>query len=209
MQDIGPYKDVRRDFFCSYFNKAKNYLQYGEGSNDAHWAKWKSYEKKVQLNPEQKQLISNFKRKINLLVLSGDWCGDCQRQGPMLYKIAELANSSNQLKDSKPLIDLRFIDNKKHPALQDELRINGAEKVPVAVFLTEDFLEVQRFGDKHLSVYRRLCAENNPAYCETGIGIDNIEDRRLELEISEWINLFERIQYLLSLSPLLKKRYND
>lgn len=209
MKDLAPYKDNRREFFNSHFSKAQSYVKYGEASNPLHWAKWKAYEKKIRLNENQKKIIETFKRKINILVLSGDWCGDCQRQGPMLHAISEYANQSVKLKDQDICLDLRFIDNKQNPELQDELRINGAEKVPVAVFLTEDFLEVQRFGDKHLSVYRMLASENNSSYCETGIGIDDVEDLRLEMEISEWLGLTERVQHMLSLSPLLKKRYND
>ncbi len=195
MIDISPYKDLRREFYKSYFEKALSYDKYREESNSPYWTKWERHEGLISLTGNNKQTVSDFKRKLNVLVLSGVWCGDCQRQGPMLYRIAK----------ENPLIDLRFIESKSNPELQDELRINGAEKVPVAVFLSEDFLEIQRFGDRHLSYYRRTVEKSNAAYCETGIIDPEISE--LDSELTEWCETFERIQHILSLSPFLKKRY--
>lgn len=197
MQDISPYKDLRREFFHNQFENALDYYSYGQKYGAHHWPKWERYEKIVTLSDSQKSIISNFKRKLNVLVLSGTWCGDCQRQGPILKAIA----------DCSSFINLKFTESRNNPDLQNELRINGAEKVPVAVFLSEDFLELQRFGDKHLSVYQRLVQEHSGAYCETGIG--DPETDLLALEVEEWMKLFERVQHLLYLSPLLKKRYNN
>lgn len=38
-----------------------------------------------------------------------------------------------------PAIEFRYLDNQQNPELQEELRINGAEEVPVVVVLSEDF----------------------------------------------------------------------
>ncbi len=195
-KDISPYKDLRRDFFARFFNQALPFDEYGN-SNSLHWPKWQRYFKLIDLETTQKELIKSFKRKLNILVLSGIWCGDCQRQGPMLKAIA----------DSCELINLRFIESRDNPELQDELRINGAEKVPVVVFLSEDFFEIQRFGDRHLSVYKRLIKEQSAAYCETGFGAP--EETYLKEELKEWIDTFERVQHLLYMSPFLRKKYNN
>jgi thiol-disulfide isomerase/thioredoxin len=193
--DVTPYKDLRREFFANYFNKALPYSNYGTSS--PYWPKWERYSKLVELNSAQLKTIQNFKRKLKVLVLSGVWCGDCQRQGPILEAISRESS----------LIDLRFIESRENSDLQDELRINGAEKVPVVVFLSEDFLELERFGDRHLSVYRRLADEDTGAYCETGIG--NPEVVFLKEETNEWVTTFERVQYILKLSPFLKRKYNE
>ena len=46
-------------------------------------------------------------------------------------------------------VRMRVIDRDLDPALRDELRIMGAMRIPVVVFLTEDFFEVQRYERLH------------------------------------------------------------
>ncbi|HMO17318.1 MAG TPA: thioredoxin family protein [Oligoflexia bacterium] len=199
LPDISPYLDQRREFFCKWFNNALSYQEYLNESPQPHKDKWENSFNKLMLSKEQISLIKSFERRLNILVLSGSWCGDCVRQGPMLEIISRESN----------LFDLRFIDNRSSPEFGNELRINGAEKVPVAVFLSEDFLEIQRFGDRHLSVYRRLVSEDNVksagAYCDPGI-IPSPETE-IEEELGEWLETIERVQHILYLSPLLKRRY--
>jgi thiol-disulfide isomerase/thioredoxin len=201
LQDISPYYDPRREFFHSYYEKALPYLEYLDHAPQTHREKWNTMYEKVSPGAHEIAIIKSFKRILHLLVLSGSWCGDCVRQGPMLRKIEE----------ASPLIKVRFIDNKTYPELTNELRINGAEKVPVVVSLSEDFLELGRFGDRHLSVYRTHAYEaeksNTGAFCDTGI-IPPASDP-LSYEFNEWVTYIERNQHLLYLSPLLRKRYND
>ncbi len=73
--------------------------------------------------------------------------------------------------------------------------------------LSEDFFEVGRFGDSHHSVYKRKLATELGAVCDPGLVRAKDEDLRTELV--EWINYFDRIQAILRLSPLLRRRYSD
>ena len=133
---------------------------------------------------------------MNLLVLSGVWCGDCARQGPIL----------NLIETVQPLVSCRYLDNRANPELQDELRINGAEKVPVIVVLSEDFFELARFGDRHLSVYRRKAATELGAACDPGLIAPADE---LKVEGDEWVEYLDRLQLMLRLAPMLRKRYGE
>lgn len=191
-----PYRDHRQEFFADYFAKATPYAQYLSGSQYA--ARWHEFEKKISLSGPDAALISSFVRPMNILVLSGVWCGDCARQGPMLNTIAE----------KNPLISLRFIDNKENPALQDELRVCGAERVPVVVTLTEDFFELGRFGDRHLSVYRRKARTELGPSCEVGFASAAPLDELVE-ELGEWTNYLERLQLLTRLAPYYRRKYSD
>ena len=119
------------------------------------------------------------------------------RQGPMLNIIARAA----------PDFNLRFAENSACPPLVNELRIHGGSRVPVVVTLSEDFYELSRFGDKHLSVYRRKAAEEAVGACETGFIPP--EGEALKEELAEWITHFQRLQLMLQLSPLLKARYGE
>lgn len=195
------YKDKRQDFFRNFFSQALSYEDF-LASADSHYssslysAKWKSYEQQLSLSSAQVETLQSFKRQINALVLAGAWCGDCARQGAM-FKILAL---------NCPQLNFRFIDNRSNPELQEELRINGAEKVPVVVSLSEDFFELNRFGDRHLSVYRGKLSRELGAACDPGIFTPQAE---LAEELGEWISHFERLQAILRLSPLLRARYAD
>lgn len=153
-----------------------------------------SYES-ARLSDEQRSLLAAFRRKQNILVLSGIWCGDCARSCPLLVKIAEATST----------ISLRFVESRSDPTLVDELRIHGASRVPVVVTLSEDYFEVSRFGDRTLSVYRRKASEELGPSCAIG----GSSSAALDAEIADWVSHVERSELMLRLSGLLRARYND
>ncbi|MCB0322219.1 MAG: thioredoxin family protein [Bdellovibrionales bacterium] len=197
MTSLAPYQDARAQFFRDWFERGASYESYLATGTPEQLARWRAYEAQLTPDTEQLERLRGFRRQMNVLVLSGIWCGDCMRQGPMLRLIEQTA----------PAFTVRWLDNKANPELQNELRINGAEKVPVVVTLSEDFFELSRFGDRHLSVYRRKAATEFGTACDPGIVGPSAEELRQELE--EWIAHFERPQLMLRLAPLLRKRYAD
>lgn len=189
--------DTKSDFFRKYFQQAETYEVFLNNSEPAHKSRWQGYESKFSLTAEQKELLSGFKRELNVLVLAGAWCGDCARQCPMLKLIA----------DNAPSMNLKFVDNERFPELRDELRIHGASRVPVTVTLSEDFFEINRFGDRTLTAYRRKARTELGAACETGIIAPPADE--LAGELSEWITHFERLHLMLRVSPYLRTRHKD
>ncbi|NIA07191.1 MAG: thiol reductase thioredoxin [Actinobacteria bacterium] len=197
MATLADYHDKRSKFFKGYFAKALKYQDYLATGEQVHRQRWNGHYQAVHLIREQQELTSSFVRRLNVLFMSGIWCGDCVRQGPIVQRIAE----------TNDLIDLRFIDNKENPELAEELRLNGASKVPVVVFLSEDFFELARFGDRHLAIYRsKLAKELGPA-CSTGLIVP--EQDVLKQDLQDWLDLIERTQAMLRLAPLLRQRYGD
>ncbi len=89
--------------------------------------------------------------------------------------------------------------------LQDELRILGALRVPVVVFLSEDFFEVGREGDRTLSVYRAKAAREVGREFDAGI----LTPKAISSEFDEWVDIFEKAMIMLRLAPFYRKRYND
>ena len=150
----------------------------------------------IALGDEQRQRAATFVRNMPVLCLSGIWCGDCVRQGPILEAIAAASSG----------VDLRFVE-RVEDQLAEELRINGALKVPVVVLLSEDFYEVARIGDRMLSTYRKKAQRELGPTCEVGLVPPAAEE--LAVEIDEWLDEFERAQWILRLSPLLRQRYGD
>ena len=191
------YWDMNQEFYKAQFEKGLNYQSYMDASEEQEQSRWQAVYDRVALTGEQKQLLDGFTRKMNVLCLSGAWCGDCVRQGPILHRIAEASD----------VIDLRYLDRDSNPELRDKLRILGGMRVPVVVFLSEDFLECGHFGAKTLSTYRRIATEQIGPACPTGI----VPPPEAELVVvaQEWIDMFERAQLALRLSPMLRERYGD
>ncbi|MDW8243053.1 MAG: thioredoxin family protein [Thermogemmata sp.] len=171
------------------------YLQkYG---SDSDRQKWQRMAEMIRLNDQQQQLLRTFRRQMNVLVLAGAWCGDCVNQCPIFERFAEVT----------PVIVTRYLDRDAHPEVQDALMINGGRRVPVVVFFSEDGYEVARYGDRTLSRYRQLAAELGGPGCPTGlVGSD---DTVLPLVVQDWLNEFERVQWILRLSARLRQKHGD
>src|SRR6476661_5607125 len=121
----------------------------------AHRARWKETFDAVRLVDDQKKLLGAFRREMNVMVLAGAWCGDCSGQCPIFDRFAEAA----------PVIRVRYLDRDAYPDAQRELQINGGDRVPVAVFFSEDGYEVARYGERTLGRYRALVAQQVGESC--------------------------------------------
>ena len=141
---------------------------------------------------EQRKLLGGFARRMPVLCLAGAWCGDCINQCPVFDHFARASSR----------IDLRFLDRDARPELRDLLAINGGHRVPVVVFLSEDWFEVSRYGERTVSIYRRLAAEQLGPACPQGLSHPPRE--ALAAITAEWLAEFERAQLILRLSPRLR-----
>lgn len=166
-------------------------------TDPARAAPWREIHERVELSPDQRALIGGFVRRMPVLVVSGIWCGDCVQQGPLLERIAEASD----------LIDLRWLDRDEHSDLARNLRINGGDRVPVVLFMSEDFEPVSILGDRTLTRYRAIAARNLGPSCP--LPGAPIPDDELAGTLQDWLDEFERVQLLLRLSPRLRHRHED
>ena len=166
-------------------------------ATDAHKTRWRQVYDQVQLTPAQRELLATFRRKMPVLCLAGAWCGDCSGQCPIFTHFAAAA----------PVIELRYLDRDEHADAQLELKINGGDRVPVLVFFSEDGHEVARYGERTLSKYRQLVRDLGGAGCPTGVVASG--DPLFAQVIQDWLGEFERVQWILRLSPRLRKLHND
>src|SRR4051794_14741445 len=114
-------------------------------ATEVHQQRWRAVNEQVALTEPQRQLLGSFTRQMNVLCLAGAWCGDCINQCPIFEHFAGAA----------PVIAVRYLDRDEHADVQRVLQINGGNRVPVLVFLSEDGSEVARFGERTLSKYRQ------------------------------------------------------
>lgn len=159
---------------------------------------WMRIYEQATLGEEQRRLVGLFTREMNVLVSSGVWCGDCVQQCPLLERIAE-ANPER--------VRVRFVDRDAHMDLAERITICGGLRVPVAVFMAEDFEVVSVFGDRTLSRYRALAARQLGASCPVpGAPVDGDE---LAATLGDWLDEFERVQLVLRLSTRLRQKHGD
>lgn len=165
--------------------------------SSAHRSRWQATSQAVQLSTTQETLLTSFQREMNVLVLAGAWCGDCSGQCPIFDRFAVIA----------PMIRVRYLDNAEHADLQQVLSINGGKRVPVVVFFSEDGFEVARYGERTLSKYRAMIRDLGGDACPTGILPAG--DSLLQQVTQDWLNEFERVQWLLRLSARLRQKHGD
>jgi hypothetical protein len=180
------------DRFAAGLPLAEFLTKYG---SPAHQSRWKATFDNVSLTTAQKQLLGSFRRQTNVLVLAGAWCGDCSGQCPIFDRFTE----------SAPVLKIRYLDNAEHADVQEALSINGGKRVPVAVFFSEDGFEVARYGERTLAKYRQMMRDVAGDSCATGIGADPL----LVQVTQDWLDEFERVQWLLRLSARLRKLHGD
>jgi hypothetical protein len=96
-------------------------------------------------------------------------------------------------------------------AVAKELMICGAPRVPMLVFLSEDWMECERYGERTLATYRekarKQLAAIQGASCPTGLFLPPTE--LLAANLAEWLGHFERVQWMLLTSPRLMKVHGE
>ncbi len=163
----------------------------------SHRTRWDAMHGRFALTDEQKHLLDGFARTMPVLCLAGAWCGDCINQCPVFDHFAQASTR----------IHLRFLDRDIQPEVREALSINGGHRVPVLVFLSEDGFEVSRYGERTLSTYRRMAAEQLGPACPTGLVPP--ADEALAAVTAEWLAEFERAELILRLSPRLRTMHGD
>ncbi len=160
-------------------------------------ARWEAVHARVSLDETARTLLAGFVRRMPVLVLAGAWCGDCVNQCPIFARFAEAA----------PRIDLRFLDRDVLPEIAAHLRVCGGQRVPTALFLSEDFTPVLAYGDRTLAAYRAAAAAQFGAACPTGVVAPAADS--LAATTRDWLDQFERVQLILRLSGRLRERHGD
>ncbi len=185
-------------YLSDKFASALPYSEYVHTGTDEQQRRWQQVYDAAKLTAPQTQLVAGFSRSMKVLIVSGIWCGDCVQQCPLLQRIAE-ANPNH--------INLRLLDRDAHKDLSDQVRINAGDRVPVALFLSEDFELCSALGDRTIHRYRALAAKQLGPSCP--IAIAPPDQSELAATLNDWLTEFERVHLMLRLSPRLRKKHGD
>jgi len=180
------------------FEAALPYRQFLErhGTPDQR-SRWDAFHARVILTPDQKSLLGGFVRRMPVLVLAGAWCGDCVNQCPIFDHFAAAAKK----------IDLRFLDRDARPDIAAHLKVCGGQRVPVAMFLSEDYTPILFYGDRTLSAYRAAAKAQFGESCASG-AVPPPADAIAAIT-ADWLDQFERVQLILRLSGRLRQLHGD
>lgn len=183
--------------FAPHFETALPYLDFlDKYATPDQRQRWEDFRASIALTDEQRGLLESFQREMKVLVLAGTWCGDCVNQCPIFEHFA----------DAAPQIDVRYLDRDDSPEVAAALKTCGGARVPCVVFLSEDNEFCGRYGDRTLSRYRATAGRLMGAACPTGL---TPADEVTPHVIQDWLNEFERIQWMLRTSTRLRQLHGD
>ena len=185
------------EFLKQKFFAGLAYEAYVATGNESQWQRWNAVYQAAGLTDAQRSLVSSFTRDMNLLIVSGVWCGDCIEQVPLIQRIAEAGRR----------ISVRIVDRDQHADLSGRVHINGGARVPVVLFLAEDFELCAWQGDRTISRYRALAAKNIGPACSLGAVVPPAG--QMHATLADWLDEIERVQLLLRLSPRLREKHGD
>ncbi len=192
--------------FREVFAKAVPYSGYLELCKPHERAGWDAATARVQLRPEHIEVVKSFERRLNVLCISGTWCGDCVQQCPIFNRMA-LAHPADAGRADSAGIDLRFLERDTNLDVADHFKICGGHRVPVVIFLNEDFDFVGVYGDRTATRYRSLVKKHVGASCPTPWAVEPADET--EGVIVDWLREFERAACLLRLSGKLRQKHGD
>ncbi|HZK81563.1 MAG TPA: thioredoxin family protein [Humisphaera sp.] len=185
-------------FLSEKFAAALSYSQYVLTGTEEQQRRWKQVYDLAKLTEDQRQLTGGFVREMKVLIVSGIWCGDCVQQCPLQQRIAE---------GNPGKIDLRILDRDQHRDLAEKVRVNAGDRVPVAIFMAEDFELCGVYGDRTINRYRALAKRQLGPSCPIGVVPPDRDEMAATLK--DWLDEFERVQLMLRLSARLRMKHSD
>src|SRR5882672_12800971 len=121
------------------------------GSNKDQFTKFLN---EIEIRPEDKTALAKLGKKLKVLVITEDWCGDALYNLPVLAKMVE----------GNPNIELRIFLRDKNPDLTDQYLNQGIYRsIPVFAFFEENMHEDHRAASRADRGDREEDAGNAPS----------------------------------------------
>jgi len=90
----------------------------------------------ISLDPLVQARLKTIKRRVNVVCIAEDWCGDVVQHVPVLEALATACSK----------IKTRYITREQHPDVFARFLTNGGEAIPKFVFVTDDHVEIGNWG---------------------------------------------------------------
>jgi Thioredoxin len=128
------------------FEQGMTFQQYLDqmGTNKETFVKFLS---EIVIRPEDKAALAKLGKKLKVMVITEDWCGDALYNVPVLAKLVE----------GNPNIEVRVFLRDKNPDLMDQYLNQGMfRSIPVFAFFDENMNEVARLLERPAKITDQL-----------------------------------------------------
>lgn len=105
-------------------------------------------DKKIELDDELVQTISNLPKKLTLLTISEGWCGDAAHALPVLNKMGAISEK----------LQLKIVLRDENETLMNEFLTNGSKSIPKVIVLDE-LMNVQAIWGPRPSIATEMVAQ--------------------------------------------------
>ncbi len=143
------------------FEQGMTFQQYLDqmGTNKETFTKFLA---EIKIRPEDREALAKLGKKLKVMVITEDWCGDALYNVPVLAKLVE----------GIPNVEMRVFLRDKNKDLMDQYLNQGMYRsIPVFAFFDENMTEIARLIErpgkiteqlekKMLEVRRSMRAEN-------------------------------------------------
>jgi hypothetical protein len=97
----------------------------------------------IKIRPEDREALAKLGRKLKVMVITEDWCGDALYNVPVLAKLVE----------GNPNVEMRVFLRDKNPDLMDQYLNQGQYRsIPVFAFFDREMNEITRFIERPVQV---------------------------------------------------------
>lgn len=131
------------------FMQGMTFQQYVDqmGTNKETFVKFLS---EIKVKPEDREAIRKLGGKLNVMVITEDWCGDALYNFPVLAKLVE----------GMPGVEMRvFLRDQNQDLMDQYLNKEIFRSIPVFVFFDENMNEVARFIERPPKVTEEIEAK--------------------------------------------------
>ena len=185
------------EFFDVFKEKSMTFDQWLEKIE-----KKESKEKVLQYFKESKSICESCKDELQelnynqyILAIAADWCGDCQRNIPILEHICQ----------SSKFLELKIL--KKEDNLDLLVTINGGEKIPYVMFYSKDGYFCGSWIERSYESYKFIAdalkevhfEKNEEFFKNYTKSLENVKDKLNKSTSHEIVNLI----LIVNLPPLV------
>jgi len=151
------------------FEQGMTFQQYLDqmGTNKETFTKFLS---EIKIRPEDKEALAKLGKKLKLMVITEDWCGDALYNVPVLAKLVE----------GNPNIETRVFLRDKNADLMDQYLNQGMYRsIPVFAFFDENMNEVARLLERPAKITEQL--EKKMLEVRRSMRAENLEQWRQDV----------------------------
>ena len=151
------------------FEQGMTFPQYLDqmGTNKETFVKFLS---EIVIRPEDKEALAKLGKKLKVMVITEDWCGDALYNVPVLAKLVE----------GNPNIEARVFLRDKNADLMDQYLNQGMfRSIPVFAFFDENMNEVARLLERPAKITEQL--EKKMLEVRRSMRAENLEQWRQDV----------------------------